>query len=89
MSALLLLSYSGFAAAETEKHLKLQIPEMTCQLCAYLVNKELRMIEGVISTKADIKSHSVNVIALNSLNNQRLIDAIEKLHYTAEITETE
>lgn len=73
--------------AQTEKHISLHVNEMTCQLCAYMVNKTLRNVEGVISTKANIKDKIVNITALDSLPNKTLIDAVEKIHYTAEIIE--
>ncbi|MGR3807395.1 mercuric ion binding protein [Pasteurella testudinis DSM 23072] len=68
-----------------EKQLTLQVNEMNCQLCAYLVNKELRNLDGVVSTKANIKTQQVKVVAKKELENQRLIQAIDGLHYTAAV----
>ncbi|KGQ71482.1 hypothetical protein OA57_00885 [Chelonobacter oris] len=85
-----LLSGFSFAAANAtietdEKQLMLQVNEMNCQLCAYLVNKELRNLEGVVSTKANIKTQLVNVIVKKDFDHQRLIQAMDGLHYTAAV----
>ncbi|MGC7560817.1 heavy-metal-associated domain-containing protein [Pasteurella sp. PK-2025] len=68
-----------------EKQVVIHIPEMTCSLCVYLVNKELREIEGVISTKAQFKDRLVNIVAKQSVDNQQFIEAIRQLEYTPEI----
>ncbi|MGC6405541.1 heavy-metal-associated domain-containing protein [Bisgaard Taxon 45] len=68
-----------------EKQVAIHIKEMTCQLCVYLVNKELREIEGVVSTKANFKDRVVTIVAKQSVDNQQFIDAIYKLKYTPEI----
>ena len=68
-----------------EKKIVLKVKEMNCQLCAYLVNKELRNIDGVISTKASIKDGLVTVVEDPKVTNQQLFDAIHKLKYTAEV----
>ena len=62
-AALLLFSLFTFSIAQAEetKQVVLKVNEMNCQLCAYLVNKELRNIDGVISTKASIKDRTVTV----------------------------
>ncbi|QIM62524.1 hypothetical protein A1D29_03995 [Pasteurellaceae bacterium Orientalotternb1] len=77
------------ATENHEKQVVIQIKEMTCQLCAYLVNKELRDVEGVISTKASIKEHQVKVIAKSDVDNEKLKAAIYKLNYTPEIVSAE
>lgn len=77
------------AIENNQKHVVIQIKEMTCQLCAYLVNKSLRDVEGVISTKASIKEHQVQVIAESNVDNETLKAAIYKLNYTPEIVSTE
>ena len=59
--------------------------EMNCQLCAYLVNKELRNIDGVISTKASIQDRTVTVVEDPKVSDEQLINAIHKLEYTAEV----
>ena len=76
----LLFSGSGFAA---ERNVTLHIEEMNCQLCVYLVNKELRAIDGVISTKAGFKDRLVKVIARKNVSEETLIKAINKLDYSA------
>ncbi|TDQ59631.1 mercuric ion binding protein [Mesocricetibacter intestinalis] len=81
-------SASGADGAR-EKQVVIQIKEMTCQLCAYLVNKELRNIDGVITTKADLKTRSVSVSAQDKVSDEQLIQAIDKLHYTPQILRTE
>ncbi|MDO4626335.1 MAG: heavy-metal-associated domain-containing protein [Pasteurellaceae bacterium] len=68
-----------------QKSVTLYVKEMTCQLCVYLVNKELRAIDGVISTKADMNAHLVNVVVKENVNNDDLIHSVEKLHYSATI----
>lgn len=84
--SLFLLCNTGYAQSsvlrEDEKQVVLHIPEMTCQLCVYLVNKALREVDGVISTKANFKQQLVNVVAKKSLDNQLLLQAIHKLNYT-------
>ncbi|MDH2924594.1 mercuric ion binding protein [Nicoletella semolina] len=70
-------------ASEREMHLF--VKEMNCPLCVYLVNKQLRNIDGVSCTKADMKQHTVKVITNNTVINQQLINAIEKLNYSAEV----
>ncbi|EIJ67391.1 heavy-metal-associated domain-containing protein [Pasteurella bettyae] len=68
-----------------QREVSLFVDEMTCQLCVYLVNKELRAIDGVISTKATMKDKIVKVIVNNHVSNEQLIKAIQKLKYTAKV----
>lgn len=70
---------------QAEKAVVLHIPEMYCQLCVYLVNKELRAVEGVISTKASMKERKAMVVAKADVDNQKLIQAVEKIHYSAKV----
>ncbi|MCI7717966.1 heavy-metal-associated domain-containing protein [[Pasteurella] aerogenes] len=76
----LLFSTASFAA---ERHLTLRIDEMYCQLCVYLVNKELRNVDGVISTKANFNTRLVKVVADEKVTDEMLVNAIDKLHYHA------
>ena len=48
LTTALLLSLFSFSVAQAEetKQVVLKVNEMNCQLCAYLVNKELRNIDG-------------------------------------------
>lgn len=69
----------------TERTVMLKVAEMNCQLCAYLVNRELREIDGVITTKAAIDNGTVKVVAEDKVSNQQLLDAIAKLQYHAEV----
>ncbi|TCJ98746.1 copper chaperone CopZ [Volucribacter psittacicida] len=80
--AVFLILYAQMVVA-SEKQVLLQIKEMTCQLCAYTVNKTLRDVQGVITTKANIQNQTVRVTAQQDLDNQRLIEAIESLNYSA------
>ncbi|MDG6895449.1 heavy-metal-associated domain-containing protein [Volucribacter amazonae] len=82
LAIVFLILYAQMAAA-TEKQVVLQIKEMTCQLCAYTVNKTLRDVQGVITTKANIQNQTVRVTAQQDLDNQQLIEAIESLNYSA------
>ena len=85
-TALLLSLFAiSFAHANETKQIVLKVKEMNCQLCAYLVNKELRNIDGVISTKASIKDRIVAVIEDPKVSDEQLINAIHKLEYTAEV----
>ena len=85
MTALLLSWFAvSFVQANETKELALKVKEMNCQLCAYLVNKELRNIDGVISTKASIKDGLVTVVEDPKVTNEQLFEAIHKLKYTAE-----
>lgn len=90
-TALLLSLFAlSFAQAEeapvqAEKKIVLKVKEMNCQLCAYLVNKELRNIDGVISTKASIKDGTVTVVEDPKVPDEQLINTIHKLNYTAEV----
>ncbi|MFC0309262.1 heavy-metal-associated domain-containing protein [Gallibacterium trehalosifermentans] len=68
-----------------QREVSFYIKEMTCQLCVYLVNKELRALDGVIKTKANMNEHTVKVIANLNVTDQQMIQAIEKLHYTAKL----
>ncbi|MFU2079520.1 heavy-metal-associated domain-containing protein [Avibacterium endocarditidis] len=76
------LSFSLTSLA-AERKVTLHIEEMNCQLCVYLVNKELRNIDGVQSTKANFNSRLVNVVADEKVSDEMLIQAIYKLHYHA------
>lgn len=67
---------------DDEKQVVIHIPEMNCQLCVYLVNKELRGVNGVISTKANFKRQLVDIVAKKSVDNKLLLAAIDKLNYT-------
>ena len=74
------------ATQQTEnREVLLYIKEMHCQLCVYLVNKELRAIEGVESTKADMKARQVKVVTAPNVTNAQLIEAVKKINYTAEV----
>ena len=77
----------SFAQANETKQIVLKVKEMNCQLCAYLVNKELRNIDGVISTKASIKDGMVTVVEDPKVTDEQLINAIHKLNYTAEVVQ--
>ena len=81
------LAYAAEAPVQAEKKIILKVKEMNCQLCAYLVNKELRNIDGVISTKASIKDGTVTVVEDPKVTDEQLINAIHKLNYTAEIVQ--
>lgn len=86
LTALLVSFFAvSFAHAEAEKQIVLKVKEMNCQLCAYLVNKELRSIDGVISTKASIKDGLVTIVEDPKVTNEQLFEAIHKLKYTAEV----
>ena len=87
LTTALLLSLFTFSIAQAEetKQVVLKVNEMNCQLCAYLVNKELRNIDGVISTKASIKDRTVTVVEDPKVSDEQLINAIHKLEYTAEV----
>ncbi|WGE32003.1 heavy-metal-associated domain-containing protein [Actinobacillus genomosp. 2] len=69
---------------QAQKEVNFYIKEMNCQLCVYLVNKELRAIDGVVSTKANMKERKVKIIAHEKVSTEQMIKAIEKLGYTAE-----
>ena len=85
-TALLLSLFAiSFAHANETKQIVLKVKEMNCQLCAYLVKKELRNIDGVISTKASIKDRTVTVVENPKVSDEQLINAIHKLEYTAEV----
>ena len=77
----------GRGTCTSRKKIVLKVKEMNCQLCAYLVNKELRNIDGVISTKASIKDGTVTVVEDPKVPDEQLINAIHKLNYTAEVGE--
>ena len=50
------------------------------------MNKELRNIDGVISTKASIKDRTVSVVEDPKVADEQLINAIRhKLEHTAEV----
>ena len=68
-----------------EREVTLLVREMHCQLCVYLVNKELRAIDGVISTKADMKARTVKIVTQTQVTNEQLIKAIGNLQYTAKV----
>ena len=76
----LFISTTSIAA---ERNVTLHIEEMNCQLCVYLVNKELRNIDGVISTKANFNTRLVKVMADEKVTDEQLVKAIDKLHYHA------
>ncbi|MDY6216846.1 heavy-metal-associated domain-containing protein [Actinobacillus porcinus] len=76
----LLFSVTTFSA---ERNVTLRIDEMYCQLCVYLVNKELRAIDAVLSTKANFNTRLVKVVADEKVSDEMLINAIDKLHYHA------
>ncbi|HHF5502291.1 TPA: heavy-metal-associated domain-containing protein [Haemophilus influenzae] len=85
-TALLLSLFAiSFAHANETKQIVLKVKEMNCQLCAYLVNKELRNIDGVISTKTSIKDRTVTVVEDPKVVDEQLINAIHKLEYTTEV----
>ncbi len=75
--------FNSVIAFAAERTVTLHIEEMNCQLCVYLVNKELRNIDGVQSTKANFNTRLVKVIADEKVTDAMLIKAIDKLHYKA------
>ncbi len=84
------ISYASMPNINTdEKQVSIHIKEMTCQLCVYLVNKELRNIDGVVSTKANFKDRIVNIVAKKEVDNQHLLQAIKKLEYTPDIIQSQ
>lgn len=85
-SVCLLLTTAVFAdeGAQTPPSRIFKIEEMNCQLCAYLVNQEVRSIEGVVTTKASIKDRRLTVIAQPDVPNEAIVSAVNKLHYTAQ-----
>lgn len=86
---LLLFLFSTFSAnaTENEKELIFKVEEMHCQLCVYLVNKEVRNVEGVKTTKASLKERKISVIADPKVENEQIANAIRKLNYTPELVE--
>lgn len=68
------------------KEVELFVKEMNCQLCIYLVNKELRALESVQKTKGDMQRQTVRVVLDDNVDPQVLVQTLnEKLHYHAEI----
>ncbi|QLB20513.1 hypothetical protein A6B43_02670 [Vespertiliibacter pulmonis] len=90
-----LLMFILFSSAQAnehqadEKNVVIYIKEMNCQLCVYLVNKELRNIDGVVFTKGNINDHQVKIVAKKTVDNEQLIQAITKLKYTPEIVQVQ
>lgn len=87
MRKLLVFLMAFSASAWAEKQVVFKVEEMTCQLCAYLVNKEVRNVEGVRTSKASIKDCEVTIFADEKVENTALIQAIEKLNYSAKLVE--
>lgn len=79
--------FSTFSAnaTENEKELIFKIEEMHCQLCVYLVNKEVRNIEGVKTTKASLKERKLTVTTAQNVLDEEIAKAIRKLNYTPEL----
>lgn len=85
-SVCLLLTTAVFADEGAQNPPRIfKIEEMNCQLCAYLVNQEVRSIEGVVTTKASIKDRRLTVIAPLDVPNEAIVSAVNKLHYTAQL----
>lgn len=82
--SLFFVSNIAFGATQT---VVLNVPEMYCQLCAYLVNKTLRDMEGVVTTKANINDRLVTITLEKEVPTETLIKAVETLHYTAKTVE--
>lgn len=84
------LLFTAYAFADNpnaEKQVIFKVEEMNCQLCAYLVNKEVRAVDGVRTTKASIKERKLTVFAEPQVNNEAIVKAIEKLNYSAKLVE--
>ncbi|WP_324682314.1 heavy-metal-associated domain-containing protein [Bibersteinia trehalosi] len=80
------LSFSAlanFAQATEKKTMTFHIPEMYCQLCVYLVNKEVREVEGVMSSKASFKERNMVIVAQQHVQEADIVNAIKKLNYSA------
>lgn len=73
----------AFAQQADEKKMTFSIPEMYCQLCVYLVNKEVRQVDGVVSSKASFKERKVSIIAKQEVSEQAIVQAVKNLNYTA------
>ena len=82
---LIFLTALGFSSMlwAAPRNVTLHIEEMNCQLCVYLVNKELRNLDGVISTKANFNTRLVKVVAEDNVSDEMLVQTMDKLHYHA------
>lgn len=85
LSSLYAVENSQKQVKSVEREVTLLINEMHCQLCVYLVNKELRAMDGVISTKADMQARTVKIVTQAQVTNEQLIKAIGNLQYTAKV----
>lgn len=74
-------------ANQANKIMTFHVPEMYCQLCVYLVNKEVRNVEGVISSKASFKERNVMITAEPQVKKEEIIKAISNLNYSATLIE--
>lgn len=87
---MLMLCALGSMTLTQAKEVELFVKEMNCQLCVYLVNKELRALESVQKTKGDMQRQTVKVVLDDDVDPQTLVQTLsEKLHYHAEIVSTE
>lgn len=87
MRKLLLCLIAFSTSAWAEKQITFKVEEMHCQLCAYLVNKEVRNVEGVRTSKVSLKERQVTIFADENVENEQIIKAIEKLNYSAKLVE--
>lgn len=81
------ISLPTFANETAQKQMTFNVPEMYCQLCVYLVNKEVRNVKGVISSKASFKERNVVIVAEPQVQQEEIVKAIANLNYTATLVE--
>lgn len=87
MRKLLLCLIAFSTSAWAEKQITFKVEEMHCQLCAYLVNKEVRNVEGVRTSKVLLKERQVTIFADEKVENEDIANAIRKLNYTPKLIE--
>ncbi|WP_069632199.1 heavy-metal-associated domain-containing protein [Campylobacter pinnipediorum] len=73
---LFLLSVNIFA-----KDIVILVEAMHCPLCTVLVRKELLKVDGVEKVKAKLVSKKAYVTANDSVDENKLLKAIEKIKY--------
>jgi mercuric ion binding protein len=78
----LILIFSIFIQAQELKTL-LHVEGMTCPLCTTAIKKSIKKIEGVKSVQVLLNTKKATVIADEHVTEEKLLEAIKKVGYSA------
>lgn len=79
----------GNEKKEGAMKVELKVQGMTCGGCVASVREALQAVEGVISVEVELKEGEAEIHAKKGIDPQKLVEAIEKAGFKAQIEEIE